>query len=213
MPRKKAIRIAAFAALPNTFEADPKRRKDWVVQHFHNTHSTVLELGCGKGEYALAIAEMFPEKNVVGVDRNAARLWRAASTALSCSLANVAFLQCNIAGIDEYFLPGSVSEIWLTFSDPFPRDRDAKHRLTAPEFLARYRRVLVPGGIMHIKTDDPDLWHFSRDTVLAGGGVVDVSIPDLYAVSAADPLLAVQTTFEKKHLAAGKKIFYLRWHW
>lgn len=208
--RKKLIRFQELRDLPHVISASDERKGQWANAVFHNTHPIILELGCGTGAYTLALAQLYPEKNFIGIDIKGERLWRGAKTALETSLANVAFLQGNIQHIVEYFGPGEVSEIWITFPDPFPRTKQAKRRLTAPSFLEQYEKIVVPGGRLHLKTDVPALIAYTMGTVGVAGGTIEVSVPNVYAPTVSDPLLSIQTTFEKKHLAKGKTIGYLR---
>ena len=133
----------------------------WGEEMFGNDHPIVLELGCGKGEYTIALAERHPEINYIGVDIKGARLWKGAKYATENALPNVAFLRTRIEFIEAFFGPGEVSEIWLTFSDPQLRGSE-NSRLSSPLFLERYRKFLKPGGIVHLKTDSRFLYEYTQ---------------------------------------------------
>ena len=168
----------------------------------------VLELGCGKGEYTVALAERFPERNHIGVDIKGARLWKGAKYATEHALPNVAFLRTRIEFITAFFAPGEVSEIWLTFSDPQLRSENS--RLTSPLFLDRYRRFLRPGGVIHLKTDSRFLHEYTRAVCECNGLRVLACTTDLYGGQQAEgvPPIAreVQTFYERLFLEQGYPI-------
>ncbi len=170
----------------------------------------VLELGCGKGAYTVALAQMFPRKDCIGIDVKGERIWIGAKYALDAKLDNVQFIWGRVNALLSYFEPKSVDEIWVTFPDPFPRSKQAKHRLTSPLFLELYKKVLVPGGVVHLKTDDEDLFEYTIETVEQEGGKVLKALANIYQEMNLDSILQIQTDFEKKHLAKGKKIYYLQ---
>ena len=187
----------------------------WNETMFDAPRPIVLELGCGKGEYTIDLAERDPSRNYIGVDIKGARLWKGAKYATEHSLGNVAFLRTRIEFITAYFAPGEVSEIWLTFSDP--QFRSENSRLTSPLFLERYRSFLKPGGIVHLKTDSMFLHKYSCAVAACNGLRVLASTEDLYgtppppALSAetVGALYEVQTFYEKMFLEQGYKITYL----
>lgn len=148
-------------------------------QHFGNDNPIVLELGCGKGEYAVGMAREFPDRNFVGVDIKGARMWTGATEARREGISNVAFLRTNIELIAEFFEPGEVSEIWITFPDP--QMRKERKRLTGTRFLDLYRRILKPGGLVHLKTDSPFLYTYTHYLVEENNLKVVVDTDDLYA--------------------------------
>ena len=131
----------------------------WREQYFHNDNPIVLELGCGRGEYAVGLAQRYPDKNFIGVDIKGARMWTGATEALRLGLKNVAFLRTNIEIIDRFFAEDEVQEIWLTFSDP--QMKNPRKRLTSTYFMERYRHFLVDGGIVHLKTDSNFLFTYT----------------------------------------------------
>ncbi len=177
-------------------------------EFFGNDNPIVVELGCGKGEYTLDMARRFPGKNFIGVDIKGARLWRGAKTATEEKLPNVAFLRTRIEFITAFFAPGEVSDIWLTFSDPQMKSENA--RLTSPVFLEKYLQFLVPGGVIHLKTDSIFLYHYTLAVARKNSLEILDSTDDLYGRSSdGSSLYEVQTFYEKMFLARGFKITYL----
>lgn len=176
----------------------------------------VLELGCGKGEHALTLARSCPDRLVVGVDIKSHRLCTGGEQALSQGLSNLFFLRWEIGEIQACFKAGSVSEIWITFPDPHPKQREIKHRLTAPAYMAVYARLLVPGGRVHLKTDSLQFYEFTLGVVADWGGAVEQKTRDLYGPDALLPgsgvpeAAGVSSAFEKKALSRCKTIKYLR---
>ncbi len=183
----------------------------WNQLHFKNDHPVTLELACGKGDYAIALAQRFPNRNFIGVDIKGARIWRGAKTALEQNLHNVAFLRTRIELISSFFDENEIDEIWITFPDPFLRKSKANRRLTSALFLERYRKLLKKDGLLHLKTDDPTLYEFTLDLL---GTQADCSIlyqdSDIYAKPLPLAELEIKTFYEKQHLAAGKTIKYIQ---
>ena len=179
----------------------------WKQQMFHNDHPIILELGCGKGEYTIALAERFPEKNYIGIDIKGARLWKGAKYATEHALGNVAFIRTRIEFIESLFAPGEIDEIWITFADP--QERKPRKRLTHPCFLERYRRLLASDGIVHLKTDSRLLHYFTLETARCNGLTVLEHNDDIYGTDRADELLSIQTFYEKNFRAQGIPITYL----
>ncbi len=179
----------------------------WKEQVFRNGNPIVLELGCGKGEYTVALAERFPEKNYIGIDIKGARLWKGAKYATQQALGNVAFIRARVEFIESLFAQDEIDEIWITFADP--QERKPRKRLTHPRFLERYRNILVPGGIIHLKTDSRLLHHFTLETARQNGLTVLRHGEDIYGSGMADELLSIQTFYEKNFRAQGIPITYL----
>ena len=182
----------------------------WGEEMFHNGNPIVLELGCGKGDYTIALAQRHPEINYIGVDIKGARLWKGAKYATENTLPNVAFLRTRIEFIDAFFGPGEVSEIWLTFSDPQLRGSE-NARLSSPLFLERYRKFLKPNGIIHLKTDSRYLYEYTKAVVEVNDLEVVVSETDVYANRQRVPneVTEVQTFYEKMFLEMGLPITYM----
>ena len=182
----------------------------WSSEFFGNNNPVILELGCGKGEYTLNLAGMFPEYNFIGIDRKGSRMWRGAKTAKENNIINVAFLRTRIELICSFFAAGEVQEIWITFPDPHPSKSGARHRLTSLRFLDLYRQFLIPGGVINLKTDSPELYKYTNDLLQKKGCEILFSTTDLYGTAVNDPVLSIKTFYEKMHLAENKKICYLK---
>ncbi len=180
------------------------------AEHFGNRNPLTLELACGKGDYTLGLARLFPERNFMGVDLKGNRIWRGAKTALAEKLGNVAFLRTQIDKLTDYFTPEEVAEIWITFPDPFLRNSRARKRLTHPRFLSLYQQVLAKGGTVNLKTDSAELYHFTRMVIAVTGCTLLEDIPDVYAQPEVSPLLRIQTFYEGMHLADGRTIRFLK---
>jgi tRNA (guanine-N7-)-methyltransferase len=181
----------------------------WKTEVFRNINPVVVELGCGKGEYTIGLATMFPGKNYIGVDIKGARMWRGARTAADEKLTNVAFLRTRIEFISSFFNQDEVDEIWITFPDPHPGGRNSNKRLTSPSFLNRYRLFLKDKGLIHLKTDNTELYNFSKKVVSHNGLELVKSTGDLYGENISDDILSIKTHYEKIFLKDGSKISYL----
>lgn len=184
----------------------------WRDQYFKNNHPIVLELGCGKGEYTVGLAKLFPHINFIGVDIKGARMWTGAKQAIEQGLANVAFLRTNIELIDRFFGPDEVQEIWLTFSDP--QMKNVRKRLTSTYFMNRYRCFLVDGGLIHLKTDSNFLFTYTLAMVDKNQLPIVQSTGDLYHTTDMDEatkqILSIQTYYESMWIARGLNIKYLK---
>ena len=184
----------------------------WRDMYFHNDNPIVLELGCGKGEYAVGLARLFPDINFIGVDIKGARMWTGATEALAEGLKNVAFLRTNIEIIDRFFSAGEVQEIWLTFSDP--QMKNVRKRLTSTYFMERYRRFLVDGGIVHVKTDSNFLFTYTTYMVEHNHLPLLFRTEDLYHPAEIDDdtrrILSIQTYYESQWIERGLNIRYMK---
>ena len=179
-------------------------------EFFGNSNPIVLELGCGKGEYTLALSKNNPGKNYIGVDIKGARIWSGARAALAQDRSNVCFLRAQIELIDQLFGPGEVSEIWITFPDPQIKYKRTKHRLTNLRFLEKYRAIMGPDGAVHLKTDSEFMHGYTLGILHASGIAVTYSNHDIYRNQGAPPeVLETQTFYEKQFLERGKPITYL----
>jgi tRNA (guanine-N7-)-methyltransferase len=194
----------------DAFRRDHPMKGRWGTDFFGNDHPVTLELGCGRGEYTVALAEMFPERNFIGVDIKGARMWRGAKTATERGMANVGFLRTRIEVIDSFFAAGEVSEIWITFPDPQLNKNRVKKRLTAPGFLARYARFLPPDGRVNLKTDSHHLHDYTLAVAAANGLTVDFASADIYGEGVADRVLSIRTAYESRFLDEGRAITYMR---
>ena len=192
------------------FRRDYRLKGHWRSDFFHNNHPIVLELGCGKGEYTVALAEQDPQRNFIGIDIKGARMWRGAKTATERRMTNVGFLRTRIEFINGLFDEGEVDEIWITFPDPQLKTRRAKKRLTSPLFLESYARMLRPGGVIHLKTDSKHLYAYTQEVIRRFGLPCEASEPDIYGSGYADEVLSVKTAYEERFLGMGLPITYTR---
>lgn len=203
----ETFRCLVQPATDEVLRRDHPLKGAWGRDMFGNSNPIVLELGCGKGEYTVALAERYPDKNFIGIDIKGARLWKGAKYATVNNLGNVAFLRTRVEFIESLFAAGEVSEIWITFADP--QERKPKKRLTHPLFLERYRKFLAPGGIVHLKTDSRLLHYFTLETAKANSLEVIEHNDDIYGSGRADELLSIKTFYEQNFLAQGIPITYL----
>ncbi|MDP6580794.1 MAG: tRNA (guanosine(46)-N7)-methyltransferase TrmB [Vicinamibacterales bacterium] len=183
---------------------------NWNRDIFGNDRQLVVELGCGYGELAVALAESSPNRNVIGVDKRGARMWVGSSDATARGLVNVAFLRADIAELDRYFGPGEIGEIWITFPDPRPKHRDARRRLTSPRFLNTYKQLLRGDGWVRFKTDDAELFDYTLALLGNGIGVRSLAYTkDLYHSPLLTEQSGLQTRYETRFLERGASIKYL----
>ncbi len=192
------------------FRSEHPLKGRWGEQVFGNSNPITVELGCGRGEYTVAMARMFPERNFIGVDIKGARMWRGAKTATEEGLSNAAFLRTRIEFIDALFGLGEIDSVWITFPDPQPGKDRAKKRLTAPAFLKMYAGFLSPGGKIHLKTDNRPLHDFTISLAQTNGLEIEAACADIYGENYADELLSVKTAYETRFLSEGLAITYLR---
>ena len=192
------------------FRKDYRLKGRWREDFFGNPNPIVLELGCGRGEYTVSLAERFSDRNFIGVDIKGARLWRGAKTATENAMPNVAFLRTRIEFINALFAEGEVSEIWITFPDPQLKTRRARKRLTSPVYLAYYARLLEPGGAINLKTDSKHLYAYTDEVIRRFGLPCEVSEPDIYGTGYADEVLSIKTAYETLFLGMGLPITYTR---
>lgn len=224
MGKNKLAKFADMATYPHVVEAAGLPSPDapfslrgrWHEDFFHNDRPIVLELGCGRGEYTVGLARLFPDKNFIGVDIKGSRMWTGATESLRDGLKNVGFLRTHIEFIDALFAAGEVAELWLTFSDP--QMKKVTKRLTSTFFLERYRRFLIDGGLIHVKTDSNFLFTYTRYVVEKNHLLADVVTADLYGELAAKEseavrrILSIKTYYESQWMARGIPIKYLRFH-
>lgn len=179
----------------------------WHSEFFHNENPIVLELGCGKGEYTVGLARRFPEKNFIGIDIKGARMYTGARDAFDSNMQNVAFLRTSIELLTSFFAPGEVSEIWITFPDP--QMKKARKRLTSTRFMEVYREVLTDGGTIHLKTDSPFLYTYTRLMVELNKLAKITDTDDLYNSGQVSDILDIKTHYERQWLSRGLTIKYL----
>ena len=212
MGKDKLRKFAEIETFANVYELDAGKslKGKWSKMHFKNDAPLVLELACGKGEYTVNLAQLFPEKNFIGIDYKGNRIWRGAKTAIEESIHNVAFLRIQIEHILDYFDADEVSEIWITFPDPQPQISREKKRLTAPRFLEKYKVILQESSPINLKTDNDDFYAFTLETIEQLGLKLHVRTEDLYRSDLVDEVLSIKTYYEKKYLAHDKNINYVR---
>lgn len=186
---------------------------NWNSTFFKNDNPIVLELGCGKGEYAVNLAKMFPDKNFLGIDIKGARFWRGAKTALDENISNVGFLRTQIELVDLIFEENEIDEIWITFPDPQIKYKRTKHRMTNPDFLNKYKKILKPNGVVHLKTDSEYMHGYTLGLLQGLGLNIEYAHHDVYGTTNAPKVVTdIQTYYESQYLAINKKITYLRFN-
>lgn len=209
MGQKKLIRFEAIKSFPNVLQYPENMAGNWNT-FFKNEHPLTLELACGKGEYVVSLSALYPDHNFLGVDIKGNRLYVGAKACIDRKLYNAAFLRAQIISIDKYFSSDEVSEIWITFPDPQLRISKAKKRLTHPSFLRLYQKFLKPGAPIHLKTDSPDLYAFTKLVIEMYGLILQEDRDDLYASTELTQEQQIKTHYEKLDIAESKKIHYLR---
>ncbi|MBK8144306.1 MAG: tRNA (guanosine(46)-N7)-methyltransferase TrmB [Bacteroidetes bacterium] len=209
MKAKKLKRFAAIKEFQNVFEFPENMAEKWS-DIFKNNHPIVVELACGKGEYTVNMAKAFPDKNFIGVDIKGNRMFVGAQKALQENITNVCFLRIRIESILQYFSSQRISEIWITFPDPFLRESKAKNRLTHHKFLAIYQQILQPKGRIHLKTDSTELYQFTKEMIAHHQCELLEDNPDIYKNGTPEFPLNIQTFYEGMHLADNRIIKYLQ---
>ncbi|MEX1136892.1 MAG: tRNA (guanosine(46)-N7)-methyltransferase TrmB [Balneolales bacterium] len=217
MSKNKLQRYAEIQELANVIELahfdegdHADIRGNWKRDVFCNENPITLELACGKGDYLLALAAKFPKRNFVGIDIKGDRIWKGAQYASNSGLNNVRYLRVFIDHIKNYFTSNEVSEIWITFPDPYPSTTKEMKRLTSPPFLEMYHNILQRGHSIHLKTDDRSLFDYTLETLKSKNGRVLQVVEDVYGNHEVPELLNIKTYYEKKHLKAGKTIMYVQ---
>ncbi len=217
MARNKLQRYTELATFKNVLQPALDEIKDgfhlkgkWGAEYFKNDNPIVLELGCGKGEYTICLAEKYPNKNFIGIDIKGARIWKGGKIALENNMKNVAFIRTFIDKIECFFGKDEISEIWLTFPDPQKRERRTKKRLTSPGFLSRYEAIIQKGGSIHLKTDNVPLFDYTLKVIDEYNYKLIESTRDLYGSDNLDDIVSIKTFYEQKFLAEGLPICYMR---
>jgi len=216
MTKRKLRNFAELETFPHVIQHpygkdnfDHRLKGKWNREFFKASQPITLELGCGKGEYTVGLAKAHGDRNFLGVDMKGNRIWRGARTALDDQMSNVGFLRTQVERVDNFFMPGEVSEIWITFPDPQPQKTRERKRLTCPGFLDKYRKILRPEGIVHLKTDSAFLFEYSLEVikeqnleVLRMSRNIDEDFPG-------DELLKIRTFYEMKFRETGVPINYV----
>ncbi|MDF0718416.1 tRNA (guanosine(46)-N7)-methyltransferase TrmB [Kaistella sp. PBT33-4] len=221
MGKNKLARFEENRILPNVIQPTRAEALDnfhlkgkWRSEIFKNENPIVVELGCGKGEYSVGLAKAFPEKNFIGIDIKGARFWFGAKEATEKNMKNVAFLRTQIELLDCFFEENEVDEIWITFPDPQIKYRRTKHRMTHPDFLERYRKVLKPEGIVHLKTDSEFLHGYTLGILQGSGHEILTAHHDIYGAPEYEPntvhLREIKTYYEELFSSKGKTITYIK---
>jgi len=219
LAKRKLERFAENATFKHFFqpsffdlqEGFPLRGR-WRENFFHNNNPIIIELGCGKGEYTVALAIRYPERNFIGIDKKGARMWKGGKTSHEEAMPNVAFVRSRAELIGMIFGEAEVDEIWITFPEPQPNSPRSKKRFTSSQFLARYRQILKPGGLLHLKTDSDLVYKSTLEVIKVGGHLLNFSCNDLYQYDADEKVqdvIAVQTHYEKMWLDKGFTIKYM----
>jgi len=215
MSRSKLKRFQVIAERRNVVEPGKELfnqvKGNWRTVFFQNNHDVIAEVGCGKGEYTIGMANLFPNKNYIGIDIKGSRIWKGSTLAEENGLTNVAFLRNAVENLEDNFASGELNELWITFPDPRPRLSDAKRRLTSERFLNLYENVVKKEGIIHFKTDSEDLFSYTLELLQKRKAVNLVYTFDLYASDLQHHTLNIQTTYEKRFLVEGLKIKYLQY--
>ena len=209
MAQKKLERFAAIKTFSNVLEYPVEMKGKWK-DFFKNTNPLILELACGRGEYTVGLATLFPQRNFVGVDVKGNRMYIGAKKCLAAKMLNAAFLRTQIEKLADYFIAGEVDEIWITFPDPQLRVSKAKKRLTHPRFLRLYDQILKPGGVIHLKTDSPDLYLFTKKVAALYDVTIVEDWENIYAEPHIKDELKIKTHYESLDIAQSKKIHYLK---
>lgn len=208
MGQKKLIRFAEIETFPNVLQYPEDISGNWK-SFFKNDNPITIELACGKGEYTIGLAAMYPQRNFIGVDLKGNRIWVGAKNARAENLTNAAFLRIQIEGITDFFAAQEVSEIWITFPDPQLRISRSKKRLTHPKFLRLYKHILIENGKINLKTDSPNLYHFTKKVIEMYGCNIQEDIDNVYTEETLKPELKIKTHYESLDIAQSKKVHYL----
>ena len=216
MGKGKLEKFAQLDAMPHVVQPSKEEilgtfrlRGQWKSDFFKSDRPLVVELGCGRGEYTVALARREPDKSYLGIDIKGARIWKGAKEAQAEGLAQVGFLRTRIEWLEHAFAPGEIDELWITFPDPQLRWSKLKKRLTHPKFLRLYQQILKPGGKIHLKTDSPDLYVFTKQVVELYQLIVHADTADLYNSSILSPALQIKTHYESLDIAGSSRIHYL----
>ena len=209
MAQKKLQRFADLKTFSNTLEYTVDMKGKWR-SFFKNDNPLILELACGRGEYTVGMAQLFPEQNFIGVDVKGNRMYIGAKKCLNDKISNAGFLRTQIEKLADYFAGDEVDEIWITFPDPQLRTSKAKKRLTHPRFLRLYQQILKTNGFIHLKTDSPDLYRFTKRVAELYGLTIVEDSDNVYAASIVKDELKIKTHYESLDIAKSKKIHYLK---
>jgi len=218
MGRNKLEKFAENKTFPNFFDVDYQSIKNadfqlkgnWKKEFFKNNNPIVLELGCGRGEYTIGLAEKYPDKNFIGIDKKGARVWKGCKYSIENEMKNVAFVRTQISYVTHYFDKDEVSEIWLTFPDPQPKRTKKNKRLTSPLYLDFYKKIIQPNGFIHLKTDNESLFEYTQEVINDFQYKIIDNKSDIYSHNQMDEDTLIETYYEKKWKSQGHKIYYIK---
>ncbi|WAC41729.1 tRNA (guanosine(46)-N7)-methyltransferase TrmB [Pedobacter sp. SL55] len=212
MGKDKLRKFAEIDTFPNVYQLEEGKalKGNWAKTHFKNDNPVVLELACGKGEYSVGLAKLFPAKNFIGIDLKGNRIWRGARTGVDEDIPNLAFLRIQIEDLLEYFGEQEIDEIWITFADPQPQISREKKRLTSPNFLSKYKILLADGGKINLKTDNDGLYGYTKEKVAELGLLTHKDTDHLYQSDLVDEVLSIKTHYERIYLKKDKNINYIQ---
>jgi tRNA (guanine-N7-)-methyltransferase len=219
VPKNKHRKFSDINSFPNVVQpgykfpvSDHYLKGNWNTQFFYNNNPIILEIGCGKGEYTIALAKAYPDYNFLGIDIKGDRLWKGAHESMESAITNVGFLRIRAEHTPCFFSTNEVAGIWITFPDPQPNKPRERKRLTSPEFLTRYRGFLQPDAVIHLKTDNKNFYNYTLETIDSQSAKILTATDNLYENPGdVDPIsLQIQTYYEKIYLARGEKICYLK---
>lgn len=215
MSRRKLVRFAENEQNPNVIQFGKpifeEIKGNWNKKQFENQNPIVVELACGRGEFTVGLGRVFTDQNFIGVDIKGSRIWKGSSTATEEGIHNVAFLRTQIQQLEQFFAEGEISELWITFPDPYPREGDEKRRLTSPRFLEMYKPMLKAGGTIHFKTDNTALFDYSLELVQSREDIDVVGFTsDFYQSEWKGDHFGIKTKYEKMFSDKGEKIKYLK---
>lgn len=213
--KNKLYRFAVVSERDNVIQPGKELfetiRGKWQSTYFKNDRPITVELACGRGEYSVALAAKFPERNYIGVDIKGDRIWKGSTLAVEQKLSNIGFLRTNILNVESFFEDNEVDEIWITFPDPRPKKRDIKRRLTNSRYLDRYKKILRPGGYIRLKTDNTGLFQFSLEELQTRNDIDDLQFTDdVYESTLRPECFDIKTRYEEMFASQGEKIKYLR---
>ena len=223
--RNKLVKFTELLTFPNVFECyEPLKPElvvsydekidletDWTTSHFNNNNPLTLELACGHGDYTINLAKRYADRNFIGVDVKGARIWKGATKALEEEQKNVSFLRTRIEVIDAFFQEGKIDQIWITFPDPFLKTSKYNRRLTSPNFLKKFKRILKPGGLINLKTDSPEFYNHTKQILEENNLIPIIDEYDIYALDKLPhPDLDIKTFYELQHIADGRKIKFVQ---
>ncbi len=212
MTRRKQQKLDTFHLFKNVILSKNGNVEREVLNYLQPNKDFVLEIGCGRGDYSISLAQKFPDKNFVALDIKPARLWNGADNSLKMELKNIVFLQGDAIFLDEWFTSLKFAEIWITFPDPHFKKRLEKSRLTNHFFLKKYRNILLQNGFVHLKTDDEMTYNYALEQIEILNAKIDFLSEDIYSSSELNEILSIKTKYEEKHLLDGKSIKIIKFN-